>query len=101
MEIDRELRDIVLFKIAGCFRELSNWPEAEKRYREYLKQFDPKWAGPVGSPERFRGRLKENPLPAGKHWKEARFHLIEVQLAGAGQVVKVVAGNHRSRVGRT
>ncbi len=92
MEIAREVRDGVRFKLARCWQELSNWGEAENRYREYLAEFDPKWAGPVGSPERFRGQLRENPPPAGAHWKEARFHLVEVQLAQAGQQIQIVAG---------
>jgi TolA-binding protein len=92
LEIGRDLRDVVQFKIARCYQNLSNWPEAEKHYRAYLKEFDPKWAGPVGSPERFRGQVRENPLPAGKHWKDARFHLVEVQLAKSGQAIQIVVG---------
>ena len=92
LEIGRDLRDEVQFKIARCYQNLSNWGEAEKQFRAYLKEFDPKWAGPVGSPERFRGQVRENPLPAGKHWKDARFHLVEVQLAQCGQVIVAVPG---------
>lgn len=92
IEIDRELRDTVTFKIAHGFQKLSQWNVAEQHYQQYLKEFDPKWAGPVGSPERFRGQLRENPLPAGEHWKDARFHLVEAQLAMSGQVVQVIPG---------
>ncbi|MBT8045436.1 MAG: tetratricopeptide repeat protein, partial [Verrucomicrobiae bacterium] len=92
MEISREVRDGVLFKMARCWQQLRNWQMAEKQYRIYLAEFDPRWAGPVGSPERFRGQLRQNPLPAGKHWQDARFHLVEVQLNQAGQQVQVVAG---------
>lgn len=91
-EIGREMRDEVFFKLARCFQHLNNWNDAEAKYREYLAEFDPKWAGPVGSPERFRGQTRENPLPAGKHWQDVRFHLIEVQLAKCGQSVNVVKG---------
>lgn len=92
IEIDRELRDTVVFKIACGYQKLGQWDVAEQQFHAYLKEFDPKWAGPVGSPERFRGQLRENPMPAGQHWKDARFHLVEVQLAMAGQVVQVVPG---------
>ncbi|MCH7227488.1 tetratricopeptide repeat protein [Haloferula sp. A504] len=92
LEIGRALKDEVQFKIACSHQELQNWPQAEAEFRAYLKEFDPNWAGPVGSPERLRGQLRENPLPAGKHFKEARFHLADVQLAQSGQSIVVVAG---------
>ncbi len=92
IEIDRELRDEVQFKVARCHQYLQNWPEAEKHYRAYLDEFDPKWTGAVGSPERFRGQTRENPLPAGRQWKDARFHLVEAQLAQSGQTVLVIKG---------
>lgn len=92
LEIGRELRDAVQFKMARSYQNLGNWREAENHYRTYLKEYDPKWSGPVGSPERFRGQVRENPLPAGQHWKDARFHLVEVQLAQCGQSLLVVPG---------
>jgi len=98
LEIGRDLRDIVQFKIARCHQHLGTWPEAEKHFRAYLKEFDPKWAGPVGSPERFRSQVRENPLPAGKHWKDARFHLVEVQLANSGQSLQIIAGQRHQEL---
>lgn len=92
LEIGRELRDEVFFKVARCHQHLRDWNGAEKQYRAYLAEFDPKWAGPVGSPERFRGQTRENPLSAGAHWKDARFHLVEVQLSQCGQTVTVIKG---------
>ncbi|MBT8037129.1 MAG: tetratricopeptide repeat protein [Verrucomicrobiae bacterium] len=92
LEIGRDLRDAVQFKVARCYQNLSNWKQAENHYRVYLKEYDPKWSGPVGSPERFRGQVRENPRPAGQHWRDARFHLVEVQLAQCGQSVLVVPG---------
>ena len=98
LEIGRELEDEVQFKLARCYQELSQWPNAEQRYQNYLKEFDPLWSGPVGSQERFRGQLRENPLPAGKHWRDARFHLIEVQLAQCGQTKSKVNGQQHYEV---
>ncbi|MFK7909899.1 MAG: tetratricopeptide repeat protein, partial [Akkermansiaceae bacterium] len=92
LEIGRDLRDTVQFKIARCYQNLNNWQQAENHYRIYLKEYDPKWSGAVGSPERFRGQVRENPLPAGQHWRDARFHLVEVQLAQCGQSILVVPG---------
>jgi TolA-binding protein len=92
LEIGRELQDEVRFKVARCYQHLSDWPNAEKHYQSYLKDFDPKWSGPVGSPERMRGEVRETPLPEGKHWQEARFNLIDVQLTQCGQTVQVIAG---------
>ena len=92
LEIGREVRDDVQFKVAGCFQKLQNWGEAEKHYQAYLKEFDPSWSGPVGSPERLRNQRRENPLPAGEHWKEARFNLVEVQLSMCGQSVTITPG---------
>jgi hypothetical protein len=93
LEIGRDLRDAVQFKIGRCYQNLSNWQQAENHYRIYLKEYDPKWSGPVGSPERFRGQVRENPRPAGQHWKDARFYLVEVQLAQCGQSIQVIPGN--------
>ncbi|MFK7850033.1 MAG: tetratricopeptide repeat protein [Akkermansiaceae bacterium] len=98
IEIDRELRDTVQFKIARAHQKLNQWAVAEQHYQKYLKEFDPKWSGTVGSPERFRGQLRENPLPAGDHWKDARFHLVEVQLALAGQVIQIVPGQRYQKL---
>lgn len=92
MDITREVENGVRFKLACCWQDLSNWAQAENLYRSYLAEFDPKWSGPVGSPERFRGQLRENPPPAGKSWRDARFRLIECQLAQAGQQVIVRPG---------
>ena len=96
LDISRTLRDRVLFKSAKCLQALKRYREAEVAYRSYLGKFDPSWAGKVGSSERFRGQLKENPEAKGKFWRQARFHLVEVQLAQCGQSVVVTAGiNHQ------
>ena len=98
LEIGRELEDEVRFKIAGSYQDLSQWAAAEQHYQTYLDEFDPKWSGPVGSPQRLRGQTRENSRPAGKHWKDARFHLIEVQLAQCGQSVTVIAGQRHQSI---
>lgn len=98
MDISREVRDEVEFKIARAYHETHNFHESERRYQEYLADFDPKWAGPVGSPERLRGQLRQNPLPAGKYWREVRFHLVEAQLSQSGQEIIIVPGQRHQKL---
>ncbi len=85
MEIDRSLRDTVMFKAAGTIAKLGNHRQAIEDFRAYLAEFDPDWTGPVGSVERMRGQKKENPPVAGQNILKAYQRLIESQLA-AGQL---------------
>ncbi|MEM7395680.1 MAG: tetratricopeptide repeat protein, partial [Verrucomicrobiota bacterium] len=98
MDIGRDLKDQVMFKSALMLQELKQWAPAEQEYRAYLGEFDPTWAGQVGSPERFRGQLKENPPPAGQYRWQARFNLADVQLLQCGQTVKVQKGMRHQEV---
>jgi len=80
MEIGRALKDDVVFKKARAIHEARNYGQATNDYRAYLKEFDPEWTGPAGSPERARNQKRENPPPAGRHRLEARYHLADAQL---------------------
>ncbi len=87
MEIGRTLRDEVMFKRARTIQSAGNHGQAVKDYRAYLAEFDPDWAGAVGSAARLANQKRENPKPAGKHPLQVRYRLAEVQLR---------AGDHRS-----
>ncbi|MDP6504414.1 MAG: CDC27 family protein, partial [Planctomycetota bacterium] len=80
MEIGRDLKDEVMFKLGKTIQAANNHHQAVKDYRAYLVEFDPDWTGAVGTAERNRNQKKENPLPAGKHRFEARYSLSEGQL---------------------
>lgn len=80
MEIGRELKDEVMFKLGKTIQAAGNFNQAVNDYRAYLSEFDPDWTGAVGSAERNRNQKKENPPPAGKHRFEARYALAESQL---------------------
>ena len=79
MEIGRDLKDEVMFKLARSMQQV-NPAQAIADYHAYLAEFDPTWAGPVGSQERSLNQKKVNPPPAGKQFLAARFHLGETLL---------------------
>ena len=80
LEIKRELRDDIQFKVALTQQRLNQHPRAIGALRKYLDDFDPTWTGPVGSTTRQRGQLKDNPVEPGKHRFQARYALIESQI---------------------
>ena len=80
LEIKRELRDDVQFKVALTRQRLKQHSQAIAVLRKYLDDFDPDWTGPVGSTTRQRGQLKDNPVEPGKHRYQARFALIDSQI---------------------
>lgn len=80
MEIPRETRDLALYTTAVLLGRTGSHAEAATRFRSYLDEFDPTWTGPVGSVQRMRGQLKENPGPAGQHVVPARYELAVAQL---------------------
>jgi len=80
LEISRALKDELMFKKARTIQQANNHRQAINDFRAYLKEFDPDWTGPVGTPERSRNQKRENPPPAGKHRFEARRYLSEAQL---------------------
>ena len=81
MEVTRELRDDIVFKIGKAHAKLKQHADAIKTFRQYLDEFDPTWTGAVASDARKRGELKENPQPAGTHRLAARAALIDSLLA--------------------
>ena len=84
LEIERELRDDILFKLALAQQRLKQHPQAIATLHAYLDEFDPTWTGKVGSATRQRGELREQPVVPGAHALKARFALINSQII-AGQ----------------
>ena len=77
LEITRDQRDAIQFKVGEAHAKLNQHPQAINAFRAYLDEFDPTWAGAVGTDARKRGQLKENPKPAGKRRLEARAALVD------------------------
>ena len=76
MEIDRDLKDELMFKKARAIQEAGNAHQAVNDFHAYLDEFDPDWTGPTGSTA-----LKEvNPPPPGEHIVEARFRLARAEI---------------------
>ena len=87
MEIGRDLKDEVMFKLGRTGQLAEQPPEAIKDFQAYLQEFDPNWTGPVGSQERALNQKKKNPPPAGQRILAARYRLAEAMLA-AGQAAQ-------------
>lgn len=83
LEVDRQLRDNIQFKVALTLQRLQQHPQAIAVLRQYLEKFDPAWTGPVGSATRQRGELKQNPVAPGKHRLKARYALIDSQIVNS------------------
>ncbi len=81
LEISRELRDDTQFKVALAHQRLGQHPQAIAVLHAYLSAFDPTWTGAVGSDSRQRGHVKERPPAAGGHAAEARYALVDSQIA--------------------
>ncbi|MCD6303473.1 MAG: tetratricopeptide repeat protein, partial [Planctomycetes bacterium] len=87
MEIGRDIRDDVTYKLARTLQRAGKHSAAVSQFREYLGQFDPNWTGPVGSAGRLAGLKRTRPVSPGKHFWQARYYLATAQLA---------AGDYRS-----
>ncbi|MGI9013663.1 MAG: MG2 domain-containing protein [Phycisphaerales bacterium] len=83
MEVGRDMRDAILFKQGRMAYLAGMHGDAIRVFHMYLAEFDPAWMGPVDSPERRRGQLREQPPAAGQHIISARYHLGKSQLASA------------------
>ena len=81
LEIKREMRDDIQFKVALAHQRLKQTKQAVAVLHQYLNDFDPRWTGPVGSATRQRGEVRQNPVAAGRHILKARYVLIELQIA--------------------
>ncbi len=62
-------------------QKAGNHADAIKHFRAYLRKFDPKWSGPVGSADRMRQKAGEEPANVGKHVLDARYRIGKSQLA--------------------
>lgn len=90
MQIGRDLRDDVLFKLGRAAMKANNLGQAINDFRQYLSEFDPDWMGPVGSAERTRQQKREHPPKPGIHILDARFLLGESQLlANQHQIARI------------
>ncbi len=78
LEIERDLRDELMFKAARTMALTGNHRNAISLYQNYLAEFDPTYTGPVGGAAR-QPRLQ--PPPAGAYWRQARFRLAGALLA--------------------
>ncbi|MBI2192793.1 MAG: tetratricopeptide repeat protein [Planctomycetes bacterium] len=85
MEIGREIRDDVQFKMARALQLAGNPGGAISAFQAYLQEFDPDWTG-VAAGGGFQVSKRENPPPAGKHAYPARQYLAEAYLA-SGQLI--------------
>ncbi len=106
MEIDRNLRDEVLYKKAYAIEQARNYNAAIRDYRTYLQEFDPDWIGSVGSVERMRGQKRQNPPKAGKYVYLARYRLVKSQLGAnhfpqsrrnAQDLMDLITGHHKNK----
>lgn len=76
MEIDRDLKDELMFKKARAIQEAGNANAAVRDFHAYLDEFDPDWTGPTGSTE-----LKAiNPPPPGGCIVKARYRLARAEI---------------------
>ena len=91
MEIGRDLKDEVMFKLGRTGQLAEQPPQAIQDFQAYLQEFDPDWTGPVGSQERALNQKKQNPPPAGQRILAARYRLAEAMLA-ADQAAAGAAG---------
>ena len=76
LEIDRDLREIVTFRLARMMQLQNKHQQAMNDYQTYLAEFDPSFRRSPGSAQ----RMETNKLP-GSHRYQARYHLAECQLA--------------------
>ena len=76
LEIDRDLREVVTFRLGRMMQLQNIYRQAAKEYQTYLVEFDP---GFRQSPGSAQGTETNN--PPGNHRYEARYYLAECQLA--------------------
>ena len=76
LEIDRDLREMVTFRLGRMMQLQSKYQQAMNDYQTYLAEFDPSFRQSPGSVQ----RTETNKLP-GSHRYRTRYHLAECQLA--------------------
>ena len=76
LEIDRDLREVVTFRLGRMMQLQNIYRRAANDYQTYLVEFDPSFRRSPGSAQRT-----ETSNPPGNHRYQARYHLAECQLA--------------------
>ncbi len=76
LEIDRDLREMVTFRLGRMMQLQDRYQQAANDYQTYLVEFDPGFRRSPGSAQRT-----ETNKPPGNHRYQARYHLAECQLA--------------------
>ena len=76
LEIDRDLREVVTFRLGRMMQLQDKYQQAANDYQTYLAEFDSGFRRSSGSVQRT-----ETNKPPGSHRYQARYHLAECQLA--------------------
>ena len=76
LEIDRDLREVVTFRLGRMMQLQDKYQQAANDYQTYLVEFDSGFRRSSGSVQRT-----ETNKPPGSHRYQARYHLAECQLA--------------------
>ena len=76
LEIDRDLREVVTFRLGRMMQLQDKYQQAANDYQTYLVEFDSGFRRSSGSAQRT-----ETNKPPGSHCYQARYHLAECQLA--------------------
>ncbi len=76
LEIDRDLREMVTFRLGRMMQLQNRYQQAMNDYQTYLAEFDPSFQRSPGSAQRT-----ETHKPPGSYRYQARYHLAECQLA--------------------
>lgn len=76
LEIDRDLREVVTFRLGRMMQLQDKFHQAANDYQTYLVEFDPGFRRSSDSAQRT-----ETNKPQGSHRYQARYHFAECQLA--------------------
>ena len=76
LEIDRDLREMVTFRLGRMMQLQNKYQQAANDYQTYLIDFDPSFRRSPSSVQ-----YTETNKPPGSHRYQARYHLAECQLA--------------------
>jgi hypothetical protein len=79
LEIGRDMKDEIMFRSGRMMQLAEDYGQAINHYHQYLKEFDPNWAGPVYAPRHREKMSKQD--KKGEHILQVRYHLAECQLA--------------------
>ena len=76
LEIDRDLREVVTFRLGRMMQLQEKYQQAANDYQTYLAEFDSDFRRSAGSVQR-----PETNKPSGNHRYQVRYHLAACQLA--------------------